>query len=73
MFSEVAAYAPVIQQAIKSGLRHRDLRRHLVRETDLPTGLGVTKVSFTLALLGHDCVCLDGRLLIACSSRATAL
>ena len=63
MFSEVAAYAPVIQQAIRSGLRDRELRRHLVRETDLPTGLGVTKVSFTLALLGHDCVCLDGRLL----------
>jgi hypothetical protein len=35
-----------------------------VRETDLPVGLGVTKMSFTLALLGQDCVCLDARLLV---------
>ena len=63
MFYEVAEYAPVIQDAIVAGLRDRELRRFLVRETDLPVGLGVTKMSFTLALLGHDCVCLDARLL----------
>lgn len=64
MFFEVAEYAPVIRDAIARGLRDRELRRYLVRETDLPVGLGVTKMSFTLALLGHDCVCLDARLLV---------
>jgi hypothetical protein len=63
MFAEVAGYAPVIREAIARGLRDRALRRYLVTETDLPTGLGVSKTSFTLALLGHDCVCLDARLL----------
>ncbi len=63
MFHEVAEYAPVIQDAIVAGLRDRELRRFLVRETSLPAGLGVAKTSFTLALLGHDCVCLDARLL----------
>jgi len=64
MFSEVAAYAPVIHDAIGRGLKDRDLRRYLVRETPLPTGLGVAKMSFTLALLGHDCICLDTRLMV---------
>ena len=63
MFHEVAEYAPVIQDAIVAGLRDRELRRFLVRETSLPAGLGVAKTSFTLALLGHDCVCLDARIL----------
>lgn len=63
MFADVAAYAPVIQDAIKSGLRDRDLRRYLCLETDLPSGLGLAKISFTLALLGHDTVCIDARLL----------
>jgi len=64
MFYEVAEYAPVIQDAITRGLHDGELRRYLVRETDLPAGLGVTKMSFTLALLGHDCACLDARLLV---------
>jgi len=63
MFYEVAEYAPVIRDAIAQGLHDRELRRYLVRQTTLPAGLGVTKMSFTLALLGHDCVCLDARLL----------
>lgn len=62
-FHEVAAYAPVIEQAIKSGLKDRALRKYLCLETDLPPGLGLAKVSFVLALLGHDTVCIDGRLL----------
>jgi len=64
MFHEVASYAPVIREGIARGLKDRELRKWLVRETDLPAGLGVTKMSFTLALLGHDCVCLDARLLV---------
>jgi hypothetical protein len=63
MFAEVAAYAPVVRSAIGQGLRDRELRRYLARSTDLPAGLGVSKLSFTLALLGQDCVCLDARIL----------
>lgn len=63
MFAEVAAYASIIQSAMAAGLRDRELRRQLVRMTDLPAGLGITKMSFTLALLGQDCICLDARLL----------
>lgn len=63
MFAEVAEYASVIQEAIKSGLRDRELRRHLCLNTRLPSGLGMAKVSFTLALIGHNTVCIDGRLL----------
>ena len=63
MFSQVAAYAPVVRAAMESGLKDRALRRHLLRETDLPVGLGVSKMSFTLALLGQDTVCLDARIL----------
>lgn len=62
-FVEAAEYAEVIRAAIKSGLRDRELRRHLCLETKLPSGLGMAKVSFTLALLGHDTVCIDARLL----------
>jgi hypothetical protein len=64
MFTEVAAYAPTIQAAIASGLQDRALRRHLASTTKLPPGLAFAKLSFTLALLGHDCICLDARLLV---------
>jgi hypothetical protein len=63
MYSEVAAWAPAAQSAIQRGLKDNALREFLVLSTDLPTGLSLAKVSFTLALLGHDCICLDARLL----------
>lgn len=63
MFSSVADYASEIQKAIKMGYQDRELRSVLALESELPTGLGLAKLSFTLALLGHDCICLDGRLL----------
>lgn len=63
MFARVGEYAPVIQRAIQSGMKDLELRRFLALETDLPAGLGLAKLSFTLALLGHDLICLDGRLL----------
>jgi hypothetical protein len=63
VFAAVAAYAATIHEALKSGLRDRALRRHLALEAPPPDGLGLAKLSFTLALLGQDTICLDARLL----------
>ena len=63
MFSDVAAYTPTIRQGMELGYRDRELRSLLALDTSLPKGLGLAKLSFTLALLGHDCICLDARLL----------
>lgn len=63
MYREVEAWSPKVQAAMARGLRDRELRRHLILETELPTGLSLAKVSFVLALLGQDCVCLDARIL----------
>lgn len=65
LFLRVGEYAPVILGAIRDGLKDRELRRVLALESDLPSGLGLAKLSFTLALLGHNTVCIDGRLLNA--------
>ena len=62
-FLGVAEYAPTIRTAMERGLRDRELRRYLAQETDLPLGLGLTKLSFTLLLLGQDCMCMDSRIL----------
>jgi|HubBroStandDraft_2_1064218.scaffolds.fasta_scaffold00001_109 hypothetical protein len=60
----VSAWAPTVHNAIgKKKLKDRELRRYLAVENKLPHGLGLAKVSFTLALLGQDTVCLDSRLL----------
>jgi hypothetical protein len=64
MFREVSGYAETIRQAMSEGLRDRALRRRLATETRLPRGLGLAKLSFTLALLGQDTVCLDARLMV---------
>ena len=62
-FAAVAAYASTVRAAMRSGLRDRALRRHLALEEPPPEGLGLAKLSFTLALLGQDTICLDSRLL----------
>jgi len=60
----VSAWAPTVHNAIgKKKLKDRALRRYLAVDSKLPHGLGMAKLSFTLALLGHDTVCLDSRLL----------
>lgn len=56
-------YGAVVESAMLIGLRDRALRRHLASEATMPRGLSLAKLSFTLALLGHDCICLDARLL----------
>ncbi len=62
-FQKVADYAPTIRDAIAHGYRDRELRHILATDTDTPDGLGLSKLSFTLALLGNDTVCIDARLL----------
>jgi len=61
-FRGALKYAPEVRQAIQYGWRDRELRRVLAQETQLPEGIGLAKLSFTLALLGQDCVCIDSRL-----------
>jgi hypothetical protein len=63
LYEESEAWAPIVRAAIERGLRDRALRRHLIIEAETPKGLSLAKVSFVLALLGHDCVCLDARLM----------
>lgn len=63
LFADVADYASTIHDAMAGGLQDRELRSALALETHLPSGLGLAKLSFTLALLGQDCICLDARLL----------
>ena len=62
-FRTTAAYAATVRSAMMNGWRDRELRRALALHTDLPDGLGLAKLSFSLALLGQDCICLDGRIL----------
>lgn len=71
MFADVAAYAPTIREVIQMGYRDRELRSVLALDSVLPGGLGLAKLSFTLALLGHDTICLDGRLLGTMFDRAS--
>lgn len=63
LYNEAPRWAPECQAAIKSGLKDRALRKHLFMHTELPAGISLAKLSFVLALLGHDLVCLDVRIL----------
>lgn len=63
MYSDTAAWAPVVREAMASGMRDAALRKHLYMRDDVPAGLSLAKISFTLALLGQDTICLDARLM----------
>jgi hypothetical protein len=63
LYSEVPGWAPVVQEALKRGLRDRELRAYLFLHTETPAGISLAKLSFTLALLGQNLVCLDVRIL----------
>lgn len=63
MYREIQAWSFVCQQAIQRGLRDRELRRYLFLEMQMPRGISLAKLSFTLALLGQNLVCLDARLI----------
>lgn len=61
-FEEFAKYAHVISNTINEGKRDWRLRKILCKDVGLPTGLGLAKVSFTLALMGNNLGCLDARI-----------
>jgi hypothetical protein len=62
-FAAFAEFVPKIQAGMRAGLRDDELRRALCVETPAPSGMSVAKLSFTLALLGNNCGCLDARVL----------
>lgn len=62
-FLSFANFVPQIRSRMRAGLRDDDLRRVLSVETRMPLGMSVAKLSFTLALLGNNCGCLDARVL----------
>lgn len=62
-FEQYSSYRFVIADLIDEGLRDDKLRRMLATEHSMPKGLGLAKLSFTLALVGNDCGCLDARIL----------
>lgn len=62
--TEMFDYRLVVSEAInRDRLMDNDLRKSLALGTRLPTGLGMAKLSFTLALMGHNLGCLDARIL----------
>lgn len=62
-FEGYAEYRYRIRDLIALGLRDDELRRVLAIQEPMPKGMGLAKLSFTLALVGNDCGCLDARIL----------
>lgn len=62
-FQEYERYRFIIADLIDEGLRDNRLRMMLATQHPMPKGLGLAKLSFTLALVGNDCGCLDARIL----------
>lgn len=62
-FLSFADFVPQIEGRMRAGMRDDELRRELCVNTRLPLGMSVAKLSFTLALLGNNCGCLDARVL----------
>lgn len=58
-----ADYRFKVAAAMDLGLRDDALRRAMSVQTPVPIGLGLAKLSFTLALVGNDLGCLDARIL----------
>lgn len=62
-FASFADFVPQIRSRMRAGLRDDELRRALCVDIPAPLGMSVAKLSFTLALLGNNCGCLDARVL----------
>jgi hypothetical protein len=62
-YAEYDAYRYAIVDLIAQGLRDDELRRVLATQVDMPLGLGLAKLSFTLALVGNNLGCIDARIL----------
>lgn len=71
-YAEYERYRFALSQMIDIGLRDDDLRYAASVETPLPLGLGLAKLSFTLALVGNDCGCLDARIIGWAFTKPTA-
>lgn len=61
--ADLPRYAPLLIDMIRRGMKDRELRREAATTIGTPSGIGLAKLSFSLALLGHDCICFDGQLL----------
>lgn len=62
-FLSFADFVPQIEGQMLAGLRDDELRRALCVDIPAPLGMSIAKLSFTLALLGNNCGCLDARVL----------
>lgn len=71
-YVEYDGYRAALAAAIDMGLRDDALRRAMSVETALPRGLGLAKLSFTLALVGNNLGCLDARILNWAFTKASA-
>lgn len=62
-YLEYEAFRHAIVMWIENGERDDELRYQLAVERPLPLGLGLAKLSFTLALVGQNLGCLDARII----------
>ena len=71
-YVEYDLYRMSLLAAMDLGLRDDVLRRAVSVETPMPRGLGLAKLSFTLALVGQNLGCLDARIINWAFSKANA-
>lgn len=62
-YLEYEAYRHAVVRHIATGIRDDDLRAELALGEAMPLGLGLSKLSFTLALVGNNVGCLDARII----------
>jgi hypothetical protein len=62
-YVEYERYRHALALGMEIGLRDDDLRYAASVDTSMPLGLGLAKLSFTLALVGNDLGCLDARII----------
>ena len=61
MYESVGPWSVIVQDAMKRGLRDRELRRHIwvdVVEGQIES-VGLAKMSFSMMLMGQNLMCLD--------------
>ena len=66
MYETVLPWAVIVQDAMKRGLRDRELRRHIwvdIADEDQVENIGLAKMSFAFMLMGQNMCCLDSHIL----------
>ena len=66
MYEPVLPWAVIVQDAMKRGLRDRELRRHIwvdIADEDQVENIGLAKMSFAFMLMGQNMCCLDSHIL----------